>query len=68
MGLTRTDGPLSPHAPTSVNYRIDGPAHKLLMYPFPRRIRAEFAGRTVLDTRAGLLLYETALLPVLYVP
>ncbi len=68
MGLTRTDGPLSPRVPDTVNYRLDGPAHKLLMHPFPRRVRAEFAGRTVLDTRDGVLLHETALLPRLYVP
>jgi uncharacterized protein (DUF427 family) len=68
VGLTRTDGPLSPTAPHTVNYALDGPAHKLLMHPFPRRVRAEFAGRTVLDTRAGVLLHETALLPRLYVP
>ena len=68
MGLTRTDGPLSPYAPTTVNYAIDGPPHKLLMHPFPRRVRAEFAGRTVLDTRGGFLLHESNLLPVLYVP
>ena len=49
MALTRTDGPLSADAPATVNYWIDGPAHKLLMHPFPRRVRAEFAGRTVLD-------------------
>lgn len=68
MGLTRTTGPLSPHAPRTVNYAIDGPAHKLLMHPFPRRVRAEFAGRTVLDTVRGVLVHETALLPRLYVP
>lgn len=68
MGLTRTDGPLSPRPPRSVNYALDGPAHKLLMHPFPRRVRAEFAGRTILDTRGGMLLHETALLPCLYVP
>lgn len=68
MGLTRTDGPLSPRAPQTVNYGIDGPAHKLLMHPFPRRVRAEFAGRTILDTTRGVLLHETALLPRLYVP
>jgi uncharacterized protein (DUF427 family) len=68
MGLTRTDGPLSPYAPKTVNYSLDGPAHKLLMHPFPRRVRAEFAGRTVLDTRRGVLVHETALLPRLYVP
>jgi uncharacterized protein (DUF427 family) len=68
MGLTRTAGPLSPRAPQTVNYVIDGPAHKLLMHPFPRRVRAEFAGRTVLDTTGGVLVHETALLPRLYVP
>ncbi|MBP2368240.1 DUF427 domain-containing protein [Pseudonocardia parietis] len=68
MGLTRTDGPLSSYAPSTVNYSIDGPPHKLLMHPFPRRVRAEFAGRTVLDTRRGFLVHESNLLPVLYVP
>ncbi|MGH3585152.1 MAG: DUF427 domain-containing protein [Pseudonocardia sp.] len=68
MALTFHDGPLSAHAPATVNYRIDGPAHKLLMHPFPRRVRAEFAGRTVLDTRRATLVHETALLPRLYVP
>ncbi len=68
MGLTRTDGPLSPRAPLSVNYAIDGPPHKLLLHPFPRRVRAEFAGRTILDTTRGALLHETALLPRFYVP
>ncbi|ANY09183.1 DUF427 domain-containing protein [Pseudonocardia sp. HH130630-07] len=68
MGLTRTDGPLSSYAPATVNYAIDGPPHKLLLHPFPRRVRAEVAGRTVLDTRRGALLHESNLLPVLYVP
>ncbi len=68
MGLTRTDGPLSPYAPKTVNYAIDGPPHKLLMHPFPRRVRAVFAGRTVLDTTEGQLVHESNLLPVLYVP
>lgn len=68
MGLTRRPGPLSSYAPETVNYAIDGPPHKLLLHPFPRRVRAEFAGRTVLDTRRGFLLHESNLLPVLYVP
>lgn len=68
MTLTRSDAPLAPKAPATVNYRIDGPAHKLFMHPYPRRIRAVFAGATVLDTTAGMLLHETALPPMLYVP
>lgn len=68
MGLTRTYGPLSAYVPDTVNYRMDGPAHRLLLHPFPRRVRAQVGGRTVLDTRRGMLLHETALLPRLYVP
>lgn len=68
MSLSLTTGPLAPKAPDTVNYRIDGPAQRLLFHPFPRRVRAEFGGQTVLDTEAGMLLHETALLPQLYVP
>lgn len=68
MGLTFSAGPLSPHAPKTVNYRLDGPAHKLLMHPYPRRIRAVVDGRTVIDTVDAVLVHETALPPRLYVP
>ncbi len=68
MTLTISDGPLSAHPPSTVNYRIDGPAHKLLFHPFPRRVRAVFGGETVADTVRGMLLDETGLLPQLYVP
>jgi uncharacterized protein (DUF427 family) len=68
MALTFGDEPLSTQPRTTVNYELTGPAHKLLMRPFPRRVRAEFGGRTVIDTRAGVLLYESNLLPQLYVP
>jgi len=68
MGLTISDGPLAPHAPTTVNYSIDGPPHRLLFQAFPRRVRAELAGTLVLETDGGMLLHETAILPQLYVP
>jgi uncharacterized protein (DUF427 family) len=68
MTLTRVPGPLAGTDDQLVNYRIDGPKHRLLMHPFPRRVRAEFAGQIVLDTRDGVLLHETGLLPQLYVP
>jgi uncharacterized protein (DUF427 family) len=67
MTLTRPPGPLAA-TDQLTNYRIDGPAHRLLMHPFPRRVRAVFAGETVLDTRRGMLVHETGLLPQLYVP
>lgn len=68
MTLTLANGPLSPNAPQSVNYVIDGPQHKILFSPFPRRIRATFAGETLVDSDNTMLLHESNILPVLYVP
>ena len=68
MSLTFSSGPLSGHPPETVNYRIDGPAHKLLMQEFPRRVRATFGGETTFDTVRAMLLHETGLLPQVYVP
>jgi uncharacterized protein (DUF427 family) len=68
MSLTHSPGPLAGQPPTTVNYTIEGPKHRLLLHDFPRRVRAVLAGETVLDTERGALLHETGLLPVLYVP
>ncbi len=68
MTLTLPGGPLSPSPPGDTNYELDGPAHKLLATPFPRRVRARLGERTVLDTTDGVLVHETAILPVLYAP
>jgi uncharacterized protein (DUF427 family) len=68
MSLTFSSGPLSGHPPQTVNYRIDGPAHKLLMQEFPRRLRATFGGEAVFDTIRGMLLHETGLPPQVYAP
>ncbi|TYB42245.1 DUF427 domain-containing protein [Actinomadura chibensis] len=68
MSLTLRPGPLAGSPGADVNYAIDGPKHKLFMHEFPRRVHARFAGETVLDTVRGMLLHETGLLPVLYVP
>jgi uncharacterized protein (DUF427 family) len=68
MSLTFSAGPLAAHAPRTVNYRIEAPAHKLFMQAFPRRVRAVFDTQTVLDTMRGMLLHETGLPPQLYVP
>ncbi|MGH3902494.1 MAG: DUF427 domain-containing protein [Pseudonocardiaceae bacterium] len=68
MALTLRDGPLSSRPRDTVNYRIDGPAHRLLFEPFPRRVRAVFGGAAVLDTTNGMLLHESNLLAQLYLP
>lgn len=67
MTLTLGHGPLS-GAPADRNFAIDGPQHRLVFEEHPRRIRALFGGRTVLDTVRGRLLHETGILPVLYAP
>jgi uncharacterized protein (DUF427 family) len=68
MTLTFGGGPLATRPPETANYRVDGPAHRLLWQPFPRRVRALFGGETVLDSRHAKLLHESNLLPQLYVP
>ncbi len=68
MTLTLANGPLAARAPSTTNYEVTGPAHKLLLTDFPRRVRATFGGQVLLDTRAAKLLHESNLLPALYVP
>ncbi len=68
MTLTLGAAPLGTRPPETANYTIDGPAHRLLLTDFPRRVRAAFNGETVLDTTRGRLLHESNILPVLYVP
>jgi len=70
MGMTLTfpGAPLASESPTTTNYAIDGPRHRLLLHPFPRRVRARFAGEVVLDSTRGALLHESNILPRLYVP
>ena len=68
MTLTLSDGPLAAAAPETVNYEIHGPQHKLLFSPFPRRLRAIFGGETLVDTDSAMLLHESNILPVAYLP
>lgn len=68
MTLTLGPGPLATSPAGATNYRLDGPAHRILVQSHPRRIRLCFGGRTIVDTTRGRLLHESNLLPVLYVP
>jgi uncharacterized protein (DUF427 family) len=68
MTLTFPGAPLASEPPATTNYAIDGPRHRLLLHPFPRRVRARFAGEVVLDSARGALLHESNILPRLYVP
>lgn len=68
MTLTLGTGPLSAGAPATANYTIEGPQHSLLFSSFPRRIRAVFGGETILDSENAMLLHESNIFPVVYVP
>ncbi len=69
MSLTLGPGrPLSSSQPRSVNYTVDGPQHLLFLDRFPRRIRAYLGGELVLDSVRSMLLHESNLMVVLYVP
>src|SRR4051794_14989626 len=67
MSLTHAPGPLAGQ-PGNTNYAIDGPKHRLLATPLPRRVRAELGGDVVVDTEGAFLLHETGLPVQLYVP
>jgi len=68
MTLTLSEGPLAEHPPATVNYKVEGPEHRMLFQDFPRRVRAVLDGEAVFDTRRGRLLHETGYQPILYVP
>jgi uncharacterized protein (DUF427 family) len=67
MSLTQPPGPLAGQ-PGNTNYAIEGPKHRLLATPLPRRVRGELGGEVVIDTENAFLLHETGLRPQLYVP
>jgi uncharacterized protein (DUF427 family) len=68
MSLTLGTAPLSSRRRGLLNATIDGPAHTLYFEPYERRMRAVLDGETVIDTTGGMLLYESNIGPVLYVP
>jgi uncharacterized protein (DUF427 family) len=68
MTMTVGTGPFG-HQPAGV-WNRELPELKGLIYfeDFSRRVRVEFAGETVVDSRNAKLLHEHGLLPVLYFP
>jgi uncharacterized protein (DUF427 family) len=68
MSLTLGSGPFGRHPAGVFNSSIEGPKHLLYFEPFPRRIRGLIGAETVIDSTGGMLLYESTLKPVLYVP
>src|SRR3954452_25213663 len=66
MSLTHAPGPLAGQ-PGNTNYAIEGPKHRLLSTPLPRRVRGELGGEVVFDTENAFLLHESGLPVQLYV-
>lgn len=69
MGLTSGTGPFGHQPAGRFNFTPDPPTGSVLYFdPVPYRLRGVFAGEAVFDTLDAKLLYETAQLPVYYVP
>jgi len=69
MGLSSGSGPFGNQPAGRFNFTPDPPTGSVLFFdPVPYRLRASFGGETVFDTVSAKLLYETAHLPVYYVP
>lgn len=69
MGLTSGTGPFGHRPAGSFNFTPDPETGSVLYFdPVPYRLRGVFAGETVFDTEGAKLLYETAHLPVYYIP
>jgi uncharacterized protein (DUF427 family) len=69
MGLTSGSGPFGDKPAGDFNFTPDPPTGSVLFFdPVHHRLRGVFAGESVFDTLNAKLLYETAHLPVYYVP
>jgi uncharacterized protein (DUF427 family) len=68
VSLTVGTGPFSNQPVARFNFTAVPAGPALLWDPVPQRVRAVFAGQTIVDTRAAKLLHETGRLPVYYFP
>jgi uncharacterized protein (DUF427 family) len=68
MSLTVETGPFGQRPGGEFNFEIPRKKGVIYFEDFPRRMRARFAGETIVDSRHAKLLHEQAHLPVLYFP
>lgn len=68
MSLTMGGTPFGPGSEGSFNFRREGPERTLYWEPFPKRVRAELGGETVVDSRRTMALFETGRMMVFYFP
>ena len=58
----------SPFGPDRGSYNIAVPDQVAYAEPWPRRMRAMFAGRTVVDSRRGVMVHRTGAAPIVLFP
>ena len=69
MSLTINNAPFGPRRAGAFNFDTGAlQPHTLYFEESPKRVRAEFNGETIADSRRAALLHETAMLPVYYFP
>ena len=68
MSLTKGTGPFGEHPGGSFNFEIPRKRGGIYFEDSPRRIRALFAGETIVDSRHAKLLHEQGHLPIYYFP
>lgn len=68
MTLTYGRGPFSERPGGEFNFRRQGPAAVLYWEDFPKRVRVEFSGVTIADSRRMKALHETGEFMILYFP
>jgi uncharacterized protein (DUF427 family) len=68
MSLTVGSGPFGQQPGGEFNFEIPRKKGVIYFEDFPRRMRAVFAGETIIDSRHAKLLHEQNHLPILYFP
>jgi uncharacterized protein (DUF427 family) len=68
MGLMYGNGPLGPQPSGTFNFEPPPPGRALYLEPTPKRVRVQFGGETIADSRRAMLLHESGLQPTYYFP
>ena len=68
MGLMTGAGPFGLKPAGTWNFQPPAPGRAVYTEPIAKRVRAEFAGQTVVDSTDVLLVSESGLQPVYYFP
>jgi len=68
MGLMTGTGPFGRNPAGHFNFEPSPPGRALYLDPSPKRVRAAFAGETVVDSRRAMMLHESGHQPIYYFP